>query len=726
MIDQTEIQQRITSFSSEIEQFLRYAKCCVIVCESADMFSRKMIKTIVRQTNNNRILTICVVTSPFSFEGASRVKRAKETIKFLNDFADSVIDIPSDTVLEFIPMHSNLEAAYETVDNVVIKVVTNILRIISEKQFPCLVSEQSDDDRNITQSCVSSNHFQKDYGSLSDDMMILPSGELLHYETVDNAATVKTFGVGDAGCSAVSLFFIIRDYSQILCVAYAKTFCRFVWEQIVNLLPNTINTSEIFGVHFDLKKLNQIKDHNPFNTVHLSLEKYIENSSLREKVEALLSHSKKDISELVDDTKLCIVTCEAADIFSSETSIKLLQKAKEKSVLTVCIVSMPFHFEGVRRLNRAKKMVDRLKGVADTVILIQNDSVLDMLPPDASIEKAYCLVDDIIGNGVSGIVNLVSKKGLINANFKDIETIQKDAGIGSMGLGVGSGINAAKDATLAAIKSPLIGNMALRANRIVISITGGPSMSLNEVNLAVDQLKNHVADSVDIAVSALVDDTLRDEIRVTIFALEDSSDKNFNSDQVAEEITNEEDEKTNFKSDFSEANNQVVQHDQCIEFLQAELTQKVPMKQTISDKIKLLTSNEILSLDSCHDYSASIIHPYQSAEFKAKMVSSKNRDLWISDNVNEYDAKDVVNSLFASKDQYYSCSKLFSKGKSKRQTKMNLLQFSVHQTSLTPARRSGLFGKPQGHKKYLRIAVKKTTNATMSPWNVLFNTFKNP
>lgn len=465
--------------------------------------------------------------------------------------------------------------------------------------------------------------------------------------------------------------------------------------------------------------LAPLKTRGAHDTFQIPIDNDLDNVSFKQKMIKAINRSSNELSVLVDDAKLCVITCEAADAFSSQAAITLVQKAKEKGALTICLVNLPFSFEGSKRLKRAEKTVGVLKEIADTVIVIPSDPITELIPKDTSIEKAYSMIDDVVSKAVAGIIGLVGKQGLINANFKDIETIQKGAGIGSMGLGSASGKNAAKDAALAAVSSPLLGETIDSARSIVLSVSGGKNMSLSDVRSVVNVVYKCVDESTDVAVSAFVDENLDDEISVTLFAMghESTSD---HSKTVGEVLCVEHD---------SEPQDQDAPGISFIENKNISKQDRSVPHIPPANKLLPMTAEEILSLDRHADYSTSLIRPYMSMESKLKLrgIDTKTTSRSVANSLfgekesppevkrrSLNHSKAVADSLFIPKSKKVRNSRLFSGGITQRTTKLNLLQFSILEKSLSSsssasnAHHVGLFGKPTTHhKNYVRFAVRK-------------------
>jgi cell division protein FtsZ len=192
--------------------------------------------------------------------------------------------------------------------------------------------------------------------------------------------------------------------------------------------------------------------------------------------------------------------------------------AKDSGCLTVGIVTKPFAFEGKRRMTQALNAVERLSEHVDTVIVVSNDRLLEIIPDDTPMERAFAVADDILRQGIVGISDIILKPGLINVDFADVKAIMKNSGTALMGIGIGSGKDAAEDAALAAISSPLLDATIHDAAGVVFNICGGPSLTLNEVNQAAKLIYTFVSPDANVIFGALVDEELGDDISITVLA----------------------------------------------------------------------------------------------------------------------------------------------------------------------------------------------------------------
>jgi cell division protein FtsZ len=192
--------------------------------------------------------------------------------------------------------------------------------------------------------------------------------------------------------------------------------------------------------------------------------------------------------------------------------------AREVGALTVAIVTKPFGFEGSRRGEQAERGVDALAGEVDTLIVVPNNRLLSVLDKQTAIVEAFRVADDVLRQGVQGISDLVTLPGLINLDFADVRTIMSEAGNALLGIGMGVGESRAIDAAAQAVASPLLETSMEGARSILLSITGGPGLSLWEVNEAAKSVAEAAHPDANIIFGAMVDDKLDDQVWVTVVA----------------------------------------------------------------------------------------------------------------------------------------------------------------------------------------------------------------
>ena len=192
--------------------------------------------------------------------------------------------------------------------------------------------------------------------------------------------------------------------------------------------------------------------------------------------------------------------------------------ARELGALTVGIVTTPFRFEGTRRKTSADQGVEELRAACDTVIVIPNDRLLEVLDRSTSMLDAFKIADDVLRQGVQGITDLITMPGLINLDFADVRTVMRDAGSALMGIGFATGDDRAKQAAERALKSPLIDTEIVGARGILLSIAGGEDLTLLEVNDAAETVRQAATDDTNIIFGATVDERLAGQVWVTVVA----------------------------------------------------------------------------------------------------------------------------------------------------------------------------------------------------------------
>jgi cell division protein FtsZ len=192
--------------------------------------------------------------------------------------------------------------------------------------------------------------------------------------------------------------------------------------------------------------------------------------------------------------------------------------AREAGALTVGIVTTPFRFEGTRRRTAADRGVEELRAACDTVIVIPNDRLLEVLDRSTSMIDAFRIADDVLRQGVQGICDLITTPGLINLDFADVRTVMQDAGSALMGIGYATGEHRAREAAERALGSPLIDAEIVSARGILLSIAGGDDLSLVEVNDAAEVVRATATDDTNIIFGANVDPRLTGQVWVTVVA----------------------------------------------------------------------------------------------------------------------------------------------------------------------------------------------------------------
>jgi len=234
--------------------------------------------------------------------------------------------------------------------------------------------------------------------------------------------------------------------------------------------------------------------------------------------EKAANESRDEIAMAIKDADMVFVTAGMGGGTGTGGAPVVAQIAKEMGILTVGVVTKPFLFEGKKRMMQAEAGVEALKAVVDTLVTIPNDRLLQIADKKMPLVKAFNLADDVLKQGVQGISDLIAVPGLINLDFADVKTIMMETGIAHMGIGKGTGENKAEEAAKQAISSPLLETSIEGARGVLLNITGGPDLGLQEVNLAAELIQTSADPDATIIFGAVIDDNLKDELIITVIA----------------------------------------------------------------------------------------------------------------------------------------------------------------------------------------------------------------
>src|SRR5215210_5915216 len=234
---------------------------------------------------------------------------------------------------------------------------------------------------------------------------------------------------------------------------------------------------------------------------------------------AAANESRDDLKEALKGADMVFVTAGEGGGTGTGAAPVIAEIAKhEIGALTVGTVTRPFQFEGANRQRQADEGVRRLGEMVDTLIVIPNERLLSIVERRTTILEAFRAADDVLRQGVQGITDLITIPGLINLDFADVRTIMHDAGSALMCIGSASGENRAAEAAMTAISSPLLETSVEGATGVLLNITGGSDLGLFEVNEAAEIVQSASAGDSNIIFGAVVDDSLGDEVRVTVIA----------------------------------------------------------------------------------------------------------------------------------------------------------------------------------------------------------------
>jgi len=228
--------------------------------------------------------------------------------------------------------------------------------------------------------------------------------------------------------------------------------------------------------------------------------------------------SRDEIKEVLKGADMVFLTCGLGGGTGTGAGPLVAELAREAGALTIAVVTKPFSFEGAQRRSIAERGIDELVDKVDTIITIPNDRLLQLIDKKTSLLEAFSIVDDVLRQGVQGISELVTVPGLINVDFADVKAIMANAGSALMGIGVASGENRATDAAKSAVDSPLLELGIDGARGVLFTITGGPDLTMYEVNEAARIITASTDPNAKIIFGAVIDEDMKDEIKVTVIA----------------------------------------------------------------------------------------------------------------------------------------------------------------------------------------------------------------
>jgi cell division protein FtsZ len=233
---------------------------------------------------------------------------------------------------------------------------------------------------------------------------------------------------------------------------------------------------------------------------------------------AAAQESRDELKEALKGADMVFVTAGEGGGTGTGGAPVVAELARELEALTVGVVTKPFVFEGRKRSQQADLGIQNLRDRVDTLIVIENDRLLQVVEKRTSVVEAFRMADDVLRQGVQGITDLITVPGLVNLDFADVRTIMRDAGSALMGIGTASGENRATEAARAAVSSPLLETSIEGATGILLNITGGPDIGLFEVNEAAEVVTSAADQNANVIFGAVIDDALGDDLRVTVIA----------------------------------------------------------------------------------------------------------------------------------------------------------------------------------------------------------------
>jgi cell division protein FtsZ len=235
--------------------------------------------------------------------------------------------------------------------------------------------------------------------------------------------------------------------------------------------------------------------------------------------QAAAQESRDELKESLKGADMIFITAGEGGGTGTGAAPIIAELAKDElGALTVGVVTKPFGFEGRLRSERAEVGTQELREHVDTLIVIENDRLLQVVEKKTSVVEAFRMADDVLRQGVQGITDLITVPGLVNLDFADVRTIMSDAGSALMGIGVASGENRAAEAARTAVSSPLLETSIEGATGILLNVSGPTDVGLFEVNEAAEVVTGAADQNANVIFGAVIDDSLRDEVRVTVIA----------------------------------------------------------------------------------------------------------------------------------------------------------------------------------------------------------------
>ena len=305
---------------------------------------------------------------------------------------------------------------------------------------------------------------------------------------MDGTATIKVIGVGGAGNNAVN-----------------------------RMLDQGIKSVDFIAVNTDRQALQKSKASTKIQ-IGEKITRGLGAGANPDVGAQSAEESKTELSEVLRGADMVFVTCGMGGGTGTGAAPIVAGLAKEMGILTIGVVTKPFTFEGKKRLAQAERGIESLKSKVDTLIVIPNDKLLQIIDRKTSMAEAFLMADDVLRQGVQGISDLITVTGTVNLDFADVKTIMLNTGMAHMGTGRASGENKAEDAAKQAVQSPLLETSIEGARGVIINITGGEDLGLQEVNTAAELIQRSVDPEANIIFGTVIDPEMQDEIKITVIA----------------------------------------------------------------------------------------------------------------------------------------------------------------------------------------------------------------
>lgn len=303
-----------------------------------------------------------------------------------------------------------------------------------------------------------------------------------------NSAVIKVVGVGGGGCNAVN-----------------------------SMVDSNVSSAEFIAVNTDNQAL-LLSRANRTLQIGEKLTKGLGAGSDPNMGEAAAEESKEEIAQMLQGTDLLFIASGMGGGTGTGAASVIARIARELGILTVAVVTKPFAFEGRVRNENANKGIVNLKKYVDTLVVIPNDKLLQYLPAQTGVLDAFKVADDMLKQGIVGIVDLIATPSLINLDFADVNTVMRNQGLAHMGIGRAKGENRVIESVRQAVSSPLLETTIEGARSVILNVTGGRDLMLTEVSEAARLIQGIIDTSANIIFGATIDESMVDEVKITVIA----------------------------------------------------------------------------------------------------------------------------------------------------------------------------------------------------------------
>lgn len=303
-----------------------------------------------------------------------------------------------------------------------------------------------------------------------------------------NSAIIKVVGIGGGGCNAVN-----------------------------SMIDSKVSSAEFVAINTDNQALLMSKAENRIQ-IGSKLTKGLGAGSNPSIGEAAAEESKEEIAQMLKGTDLLFIAAGMGGGTGTGAASVVARIARDLDILTVAVVTKPFSFEGRVRQENALKGISNLRKYVDTLVIIPNDKLLQFLPAQTGMLDAFKVADEMLKQGIVGIVDLIATPSLINLDFADVNTVMRNQGLAHMGVGRARGENRIIESVRQAVSSPLLETTIEGAKSVILNVTGGKDLMLGEVNEAAVLIQGIIDSSANIIFGATIDENITDEVKITVIA----------------------------------------------------------------------------------------------------------------------------------------------------------------------------------------------------------------